>query len=158
MYTFHIHDSSFFVYVQLHRALMLSSFVTASASFIIIFVAHANQPVSGLVDLSSPLPLSHFIIGIVVTTAQMTNAALSLCRCKPSHKARWIYNIIHGKVIGYSAIILACRLDNINQSSELDPPYSLMHETEGLTKVTFDYQLSRIRFVSLKVIKIPTNL
>ena len=89
---------------------MLASLVTSSISFVIIFVAHADRPIPGLIDVSQPLPLAHFIQGIIITGAQMTNAALSLLRCKPSHKYRWIYNIVHGKFIGYSTVKLAGRL------------------------------------------------
>lgn len=86
---------------------MLASLVTSSVALVIIFVAHVDRTIPGLIDVSQPLPLAHFILGIIITGAQMTNAALSLCRCKPSHAYRWIYNIVHGKFIGYSTVKLA---------------------------------------------------
>lgn len=100
---------------------MLASLVTSSVSFVIIFVAHVDRTTPGLIDVSQPLPLAHFILGIIITGAQMTNAALSLCRCKPSHKNRWIYNIVHGKFIGYSTVKLAGRLHgDIDHAQALD--------------------------------------
>ena len=95
--------------MQLHRGLMVASLVTSSISFVIIFVAHMDRPTPGLIDVSQSLPLTHFILGIIITAAQMINASLSLCRCKPSHKKRWIYNIVHGKAIGYITFKLACK-------------------------------------------------
>lgn len=86
---------------------MSTSLVTACVSFVIIFIAHMDYPTPGLVDVSKPLPLTHFILGVMVTGAKIANAVLSLCRCRPSHDRRWIYNIVHGKVIGYSVITLA---------------------------------------------------
>ena len=33
---------------------------------------------------------------------------ISFCRCKPGGKFRWIFNLIHGNIIGWGVIILAC--------------------------------------------------
>ena len=33
---------------------------------------------------------------------------ISLCRCKPDAKYRWIFNWIHGKIIGRLVMIFAC--------------------------------------------------
>jgi hypothetical protein len=98
---------------------MLASLVISSVSFVIIFVAHADRVTPGLIDVSQPLPLAHFILGIIITGAQMTNAALSLCRCKPSHSNRWIYNIVHGKFIGYSTFKLAGTVESFYSGSPL---------------------------------------
>ena len=93
---------------------MLSSLALGLISFILIFVAHADRVIPGLANLQDPLTLAHFILGIIVTALPIINAILSLIRCKPTDKYRWIYNIIHGKMIGYIAINIACKLMLLN--------------------------------------------
>ena len=75
----------------------------------LIFIAHVDRPISGLANLQDPLTLAHFILGIVVTALPIVNAILSLFRCKPTDQYRWVYNIIHGKMIGYIAMDIACK-------------------------------------------------
>lgn len=88
---------------------MLCSALLMSISLVLIFVAHIDSRVPGLVDLSLPLPLSHFTVGIVVAAGQQLNIMLALFRCKPAAKFRWIYNILHGKITGYITSLLSCK-------------------------------------------------
>lgn len=89
---------------------MLSSLALGLISFILIFIAHADRVIPGLANLQDPLTLAHFVLGIIVTALPIINAILSLIRCKPNEKYRWIYNIVHGKMIGYIALNMACKL------------------------------------------------
>ena len=81
--------------------------VLSVISFIVIFVAHIDQPVPGLVNLQNPPSLIHFILGVLVTALPFVNVIVSFFRCKPSESHRPIYNIVHGKIIGYMAITIA---------------------------------------------------
>ena len=86
--------------------MVVSLFLGASA-FVLIFASNWDSNPRGLIDLSTRLPLSHFIIGITVMTLHLANPMIALFRCKPDGRFRWIFNILHGKVIGYLAMILA---------------------------------------------------
>ena len=92
---------------------MLSSLVLGSTSFVLIFVANIDQPIPGLIDVREPLPLVHFLFGVTIPAFQILNSILSLFRCNLKSKYRWIYNIIHGKAIGYATMVMASRLQNI---------------------------------------------
>ena len=88
---------------------MLSSMTIGSIAFILIFIANIDSTIlPGLAYISDPVVLAHFILGIIVTALPFINALLSLIRCKPTGQYRWIYNLIHGKFIGYFTILLAC--------------------------------------------------
>lgn len=88
---------------------MLSSLVLSSTSFVLIFVANIDQPIPGLIDVGEPLPLVHFLFGVTIPAFQILNSVFSLFRCNLKSKYRWIYNIIHGKAIGYATIVMASR-------------------------------------------------
>ena len=86
---------------------MVASLFLAASAFTMIFVSNRNDSPRGLMDLSTNLRLSHFIIGITVMTLHLANPMIALFRCKPDGRFRWIFNILHGKVIGYLAMLLA---------------------------------------------------
>ena len=91
---------------------MLTSIVFTSVSLALIFIAHIGRRVSGLVDFSVTLSLTHFVIGIFVAASQIFNMLVSLFRCQPSSRFRWIYSILHGKLIGYITALLSCKIAN----------------------------------------------
>ena len=86
---------------------MLSSLALTLLSFVLIFVANIDQPVPGLINVREPVPLTHFLLGVTIPVCQIINAILSLCRCNPKSKYRWIYNLVHGKIIGYVTAVIA---------------------------------------------------
>ena len=91
---------------------MLTSLVLASISFALIFVANKDSDTPGIMnDLSTanPIPMSHFVIGVAVMLLHFVNPIIALFRCKPTDRFRLIFNIVHGKFIGYFALILACK-------------------------------------------------
>ena len=90
-----------------HEGIMLASVILTATSITIIFIAHVGRRVSGLVDLSVSLSLTHFVIGIIVAGGQIFNMLVALFRCKPSSRFRWIYNILHGKFTGYITALLS---------------------------------------------------
>lgn len=92
-----------------HEGIMLASVILTAISIAIIFIAHVGRRVSGLVDLSVSLSLTHFVIGIIVAGGQIFNMLVALFRCKPSSRFRWIYNILHGKFTGYITALLSCK-------------------------------------------------
>ncbi|XP_064386737.1 putative ferric-chelate reductase 1 homolog isoform X4 [Halichondria panicea] len=87
---------------QVHRVLMLISLVITLIGFILIFVG-----LMGPVNTSGNLNLAHMIIGIVIVAFQITNPILALFRCKPDNKRRWIFNMVHGHMIGFWSQTLA---------------------------------------------------
>ena len=95
---------------------MLISVVLTASSLAIIFIAHIGRRVSGLVDLSVTLSLTHLVIGIIVASGQIFNMVVALFRCKPSSRFRWIYNILHGKFTGYITALLSCKIPVIINS------------------------------------------
>ena len=93
-----------------HEGIMLASVILTATSIAIIFIAHVGRRVSGLVDLSVSLTLTHFVIGIIVAGGQIFNMLVALFRCKPSSRFRWIYNILHGKFTGYITALLSRKI------------------------------------------------
>ncbi|XP_064386731.1 uncharacterized protein LOC135335239 isoform X1 [Halichondria panicea] len=90
---------------QVHRALLLCSLFIGAVAFILIFIALANS--RGLVDVTSNTSLTHLVLGVIIMTLQIINPIISIFRCHPGNKNRWIFNLLHGSVIGLLAEILA---------------------------------------------------
>jgi hypothetical protein len=95
--------------MQVHRAFNLAGLLVAVVAFVLVFVAHKDQSIPGLIDFGAgnKIGTAHFSFGIVIMALHILNPLISLCRCKPSGKNRWIFNVVHGLIIGYGLQTLA---------------------------------------------------
>ncbi|XP_065905952.1 putative ferric-chelate reductase 1 [Dysidea avara] len=94
---------------QLHRILVISSLCFTCLGFLLIFVAFRNAPTQGLITLgeNNGSGTTHFVFGIVILGLQLANPIIALFRCKPTDENRWIFNIVHGNIIGLGLQILS---------------------------------------------------
>jgi hypothetical protein len=92
---------------QVHRAFHIAALFVAVIGFILAFVA--NMDTAGLITLGSvnKSGTTHFVLGIVIMALQIANPIISIFRCKPTGDYRWIFNIIHGVIIGLGVELLA---------------------------------------------------
>ncbi|KAL5477647.1 hypothetical protein EMCRGX_G024472 [Ephydatia muelleri] len=91
---------------KIHRLFMLASLFIGAAGFIIIFVA--NVKTNGLISFANrPSALAHIVIGVLVMVLHIANPIISAFRCQPDHPRRWIFNLIHGSLIGAGVQLLA---------------------------------------------------
>ncbi|KAL5487380.1 hypothetical protein EMCRGX_G019974 [Ephydatia muelleri] len=96
---------------QIHRAMMIASLLLGVFGFICIFVAHRHASFRGyygLVPLDNPGDIIHFTWGIAVMAMLVANPIIALFRCKPNAPRRWIYNLIHGVIVGLLFELLVC--------------------------------------------------
>jgi hypothetical protein len=96
------------LWFQIHRAIMLIAIVPSVIGFILIFVEfRGNQGLIRGFGSQNPTGTTHMIFGIVILLLQFINPVIALVRCKPDSKYRWIFNIVHGNVVGWGVIFLA---------------------------------------------------
>jgi uncharacterized membrane-anchored protein YitT (DUF2179 family) len=95
--------------MQAHRAFNLASLLVAVVGFALVFIAYKDESPPGLIDLGADNVTGtvHFALGIVIMALQVLNPLISFCRCKPDDKHRWVFNVIHGVVVGYGLATLA---------------------------------------------------
>ncbi|XP_065905953.1 uncharacterized protein [Dysidea avara] len=117
---------------QVHRIFMIMALFFACVGFLLIFVAFRNAPTRGLITLGelNQTGTAHFVIGIILTALIILNPILAIFRCKPDANNRWIFNIVHGVVVGVLTKILSGI--NINIGLHLFAEKYASHEEEGL--------------------------
>ncbi|KAL5487302.1 hypothetical protein EMCRGX_G019886 [Ephydatia muelleri] len=89
----------------IHRVLMLASMFIGAAGFVPIFIA--NYGTKGKISLNSSGNLAHFLIGFFVMFLHIINPIISAFRCLPTSPRRWIFNLLHGSLIGLAVEMLA---------------------------------------------------
>eukprot|EP00731_Ephydatia_muelleri_P025137 Em0017g220a len=84
---------------------MLASLLFGCVAFLLAFVA--KRDTGGLVYFGNTSTVAHFVIGITVMALHIANPIVSMFRCHPNEKHRWIFNILHGSSIGLCVEFLA---------------------------------------------------
>lgn len=94
---------------QVHRAFHIAALVVAFVGFILAFIANKDSSTPGLIELGSQNKsgTAHFVLGIIIMALQIANPIISIFRCKPTGEYRWIFNLIHGFLIGLGVEFLA---------------------------------------------------
>ncbi|XP_064386742.1 putative ferric-chelate reductase 1 [Halichondria panicea] len=94
---------------QIHRALMLTSVVVGAVGFASVFIGHIHKATPGLIPLGQGkvLNTAHFSVGILVMALHLVNPIIGLLRCNPDNPRRWIFDLLHGKVVGLISLLLA---------------------------------------------------
>ncbi|KAL5487369.1 hypothetical protein EMCRGX_G019961 [Ephydatia muelleri] len=100
------------MWFQIHRAMMTASLLLGVFGFICIFVAHRSEMFNGLYGLApldNPKDITHFTFSFIIMALLIANPIIALFRCKPNAPRRWIYNLIHGVIVGllFEFLILA---------------------------------------------------
>lgn len=94
-----IQDSA--VWFRFHQSMMSTTFILTIIAFILIFVHVKGYAISSL-----GIDSAHPPVGISVMILTFINPFMTLLRCHPGHKNRWMFNLAH-LLVGQFALVLA---------------------------------------------------